>query len=469
MLERHAPEPDADYLRLRDAGRPDARRPDPGARRSSCPSWSAGARARCSGTSGRPVGVSAKWVLARFRLQEAAVELERDPAVNLAALSARLGWHDQAHFTNDFRRMLGTTPARYAAAAARRPGGEPPDGPGGEPVCGPPRRARRRPARRVRRPGPRRRPELSVPDGSIGVVDTVRRARPRRRPPRRAGRAGLRRRAPAGAVDAPAPRAAARPDPAAAARLGERRGPRPLHAGLQPARALRPGAGRRRRLDALGAPAADAGRVLGARGEPAAGRRLAAVAVGRQAPRVVAALRGARRPGAAAGRRPARGRQGAGAGGCGGAGDGAGRPARRGRRAQAGGRGRTSSGSASSLFGTGRSPPGPGCTSSGSTTCPSASCRPRSSRAHPADPEVSARELVLRAAGALGVATEPDLRDYYRLGPAQSQRAVAELVEDGRAGAGRRCGAGDTPRTGCRARGCRGGSRRGRCCRRSTR
>ena len=55
---------------------------------------------------------------------------------------------------------------------------------------------------------------------------------------------------------------------------------------------------------------------------------------------------------------------------------------------------------------------------------------------HPADPEASARELVLRAAGALGVATEPDLRDYYRLGPAQSQRAVAELVEDGRARAG---------------------------------
>ena len=60
------------------------------------------------------VGVPAKWVLARFRLQEAAVELERDPGVNLAELSARLGWHDQAHFTNDFRRMLGTTPARYA-------------------------------------------------------------------------------------------------------------------------------------------------------------------------------------------------------------------------------------------------------------------------------------------------------------------------------------------------------------------
>jgi uncharacterized protein YcaQ len=50
---------------------------------------------------------------------------------------------------------------------------------------------------------------------------------------------------------------------------------------------------------------------------------------------------------------------------------------------------------------------------------------------HPAEPGASARALVLRAAGALGVATEPDLRDYYRLGPVQSRAAVAELVEGG--------------------------------------
>jgi uncharacterized protein YcaQ len=47
------------------------------------------------------------------------------------------------------------------------------------------------------------------------------------------------------------------------------------------------------------------------------------------------------------------------------------------------------------------------------------------------DEEESARQLTTRAAIALGVATEPDLRDYYRLGPARSQQAVAELVEDG--------------------------------------
>ncbi|HEX4703779.1 MAG TPA: crosslink repair DNA glycosylase YcaQ family protein [Pseudonocardiaceae bacterium] len=43
----------------------------------------------------------------------------------------------------------------------------------------------------------------------------------------------------------------------------------------------------------------------------------------------------------------------------------------------------------------------------------------------------AARRLTTNAAIALGVATEPDLRDYYRLPPADSQRAVAELVEEG--------------------------------------
>ncbi|MGB0962671.1 MAG: winged helix-turn-helix domain-containing protein, partial [Mycobacterium sp.] len=47
------------------------------------------------------------------------------------------------------------------------------------------------------------------------------------------------------------------------------------------------------------------------------------------------------------------------------------------------------------------------------------------------DDEEAVRELVLRAAKALGVATEPDLRDYFRLSPKQSKPAVAALVADG--------------------------------------
>ncbi|SEQ71378.1 hypothetical protein SAMN05421756_105150 [Microlunatus flavus] len=45
--------------------------------------------------------------------------------------------------------------------------------------------------------------------------------------------------------------------------------------------------------------------------------------------------------------------------------------------------------------------------------------------------EESVRGLVRRAALALGVATEPALRDYFRTRPAATQQAVAELVESG--------------------------------------
>jgi hypothetical protein len=43
----------------------------------------------------------------------------------------------------------------------------------------------------------------------------------------------------------------------------------------------------------------------------------------------------------------------------------------------------------------------------------------------------AARELIAKSATALGVATEADLRDYYRLGPTVTKRALSELVEAG--------------------------------------
>ncbi|TXM89506.1 winged helix-turn-helix domain-containing protein, partial [Methylobacterium sp. WL103] len=41
------------------------------------------------------------------------------------------------------------------------------------------------------------------------------------------------------------------------------------------------------------------------------------------------------------------------------------------------------------------------------------------------------RDLIAHAARALGVATAQDLRDYYRLSPADADRPIADLVEDG--------------------------------------
>jgi AraC-like DNA-binding protein len=63
----------------------------------------------------RYVGVPVKWVLCRYRLQQAALEIESTRDVDFADLAARLGWYDQAHFTNDFGAMLGCTPGEYAA------------------------------------------------------------------------------------------------------------------------------------------------------------------------------------------------------------------------------------------------------------------------------------------------------------------------------------------------------------------
>ena len=47
------------------------------------------------------------------------------------------------------------------------------------------------------------------------------------------------------------------------------------------------------------------------------------------------------------------------------------------------------------------------------------------------DDDEAIRELTLRAATALGVGTEADIRDYFRLGAAQVKPAMAKLVADG--------------------------------------
>ncbi len=56
---------------------------------------------------------------------------------------------------------------------------------------------------------------------------------------------------------------------------------------------------------------------------------------------------------------------------------------------------------------------------------------PASVLARQVDDDEAIRELLLRSAAALGVATEADIRDYFRLAAGQSKPAIAKLVADG--------------------------------------
>ena len=63
------------------------------------------------------VGASPKWVIMRYRLQEAADQLARREIVNLPQMALDLGYFDQAHFIKDFKMIVGRTPAEYARSA----------------------------------------------------------------------------------------------------------------------------------------------------------------------------------------------------------------------------------------------------------------------------------------------------------------------------------------------------------------
>ena len=62
------------------------------------------------------VGVGPKWVIQRYRLHEALAALEAGRGT-VATLAADLGYADQAHFTRDFKRVVGMPPSHYARTA----------------------------------------------------------------------------------------------------------------------------------------------------------------------------------------------------------------------------------------------------------------------------------------------------------------------------------------------------------------
>lgn len=70
------------------------------------------------------VGVTPKWVIKRFRLQEAAERLERDESAQWAELAAQLGYFDQAHFIKDFKSVIGQSPAAYRKDSCRENPGQ---------------------------------------------------------------------------------------------------------------------------------------------------------------------------------------------------------------------------------------------------------------------------------------------------------------------------------------------------------
>jgi AraC-like DNA-binding protein len=114
FLRARLPRPDADALEA--ARVVDVVRNDPAIAR-------VGDLARRAGMSvralqrlfGSYVGVPPKWVIRRFRVQEAAERMAGGAAVDWSALALDLGYCDQAHFIRDFKAQIGRTPAEYAA------------------------------------------------------------------------------------------------------------------------------------------------------------------------------------------------------------------------------------------------------------------------------------------------------------------------------------------------------------------
>lgn len=60
------------------------------------------------------VGVSPKWVIQRYRLQDAVDQLAEGETEDNAQLALKLGYFDQAHFIKDFKMLVGKSPVKYS-------------------------------------------------------------------------------------------------------------------------------------------------------------------------------------------------------------------------------------------------------------------------------------------------------------------------------------------------------------------
>lgn len=59
------------------------------------------------------VGISPKWVIRLYRLQNAAEMMDLRTLIDLPQLAMELGYHDQSHFIKDFKAVVGYTPDEY--------------------------------------------------------------------------------------------------------------------------------------------------------------------------------------------------------------------------------------------------------------------------------------------------------------------------------------------------------------------
>ena len=62
------------------------------------------------------VGIGVKWVIMRYRLQDAVQRISTGETIDWVGLALDLGYTDQPHFIKDFKKIIGQTPANYRRA-----------------------------------------------------------------------------------------------------------------------------------------------------------------------------------------------------------------------------------------------------------------------------------------------------------------------------------------------------------------
>ena len=65
----------------------------------------------------RYVGVGLKWIMLRDRLQHATLIAETVDHPDWTQIAYDLGYSDQSHFINDFKRIVGVSPGKYSREA----------------------------------------------------------------------------------------------------------------------------------------------------------------------------------------------------------------------------------------------------------------------------------------------------------------------------------------------------------------